>query len=197
VGKFYLPTAGEIFVDGREIRSVTSQSLHRQMGMVTQQNYLFSGTVAENIRYGRPAATEAEVRAAVDALGCGDLIEGLPRGFKTEVGERGAGLSTGQRQLVCFARAMLADPRLVILDEATSAIDALTEERLQGALRTLLAGRTSFVVAHRLSTIRHADVVLVLDQGRVVERGSHAELMSYGGHYAALYAQFVQVDDRD
>lgn len=197
VGKFYLPTGGQILVDGRDLLSVTSDSLHRQMGMVTQQNYLFSGTVAENIRYGRPDATDAEVRAATEALGCRDMLDTLPRGFDTEVGERGAGLSTGQRQLVCFARAMLADPRLVILDEATSAIDALTEERLQRALRTLLAGRTSFVVAHRLSTIRHADLVLVLDQGRVVERGTHDELMSLRGHYAALYAQFVQVDDRD
>ncbi len=196
VGKFYLPDAGRILIDGREIRAVTSESLHRQMGMVTQQNFLFSGTVRDNIRHGRPEASDAEVRAATDALGCVDLIEALPQGFDTEVGERGAGLSLGQRQLVCFARAMLADPRLVILDEATSAIDAITEERLQAALRTLLAGRTSFVVAHRLSTIRDADLVLVLDRGRVIERGNHAELMSCRGHYAALYAQFVQVDDR-
>ena len=120
----------------------------------------------------------------------------MPKGLHSEVGERGANLSVGQRQLVCFTRAMLADPRLVILDEATSSIDALTEARLQEALVRLLRGRTSFIVAHRLSTIRHADLVLVLDQGRVIERGTHAQLLALGGHYAALYRQFVQVDDR-
>lgn len=196
VTKFYLPTAGEVWLDGREIRTVSSESLHRQMGMVTQQNFLFSGTVRDNIRYARPTADEAAVLAAIRTLGCLDLLEGLPHGLDTEVGEHGASLSMGQRQLVCFARAMLADPRLLILDEATSAIDALTEERLQQALHTLLSGRTSFVVAHRLSTIRHANLVLVLDQGRVIESGTHTSLLAAQGAYAALYAQFVQVDDR-
>jgi len=195
VSKFYLPTGGEILIDGREIRTLTSLSLHRQMGMVQQQNFLFSGTVMDNIRMSRPESTDDEVRAAAARLDCLDIIEALPRGFATEVGERGSGLSVGQRQLVCFTRAMLADPRILILDEATSSIDALTEARLQKALQTLLVGRTSFVVAHRLSTIRSADLVLVLDQGRVVERGTHAQLVSQGGHYAALYEQFVQVDD--
>ena len=193
--KFYLPTSGELFIDGREVRTITSDSLHRQLGMVPQQNFLFSGTVLANIRLARPEATEAEVRAAAQQLDCLDLLEALPQGLHTEVGERGAGLSVGQRQLVCFTRALLADPRLVILDEATSSIDALTEARLQKALVTLLRGRTSFVVAHRLSTIRHADLVLVLDQGRVIERGTHAALLAGGGHYAALYRQFVQVDE--
>jgi len=151
--------------------------------------------VLANIRLARPEATEAEVRAAAQQLDCLDLLEALPLGLHTEVGERGAGLSVGQRQLVCFTRALLADPRLVILDEATSSIDALTEARLQKALVTLLRGRTSFVVAHRLSTIRHADLVLVLDQGRVIERGTHTTLLADGGHYAALYRQFVQVDE--
>jgi ATP-binding cassette, subfamily B, bacterial len=196
VGKFYLPTTGEVCIDGRDLRRVTSPSLHRQMAMVTQQNFLFSGTVLENIRVGRPAATDDDVRAAVARLGCSDVLDTLPRGLLTEVGERGGSLSLGQRQLVCFARALLADPRLMLLDEATSAIDALTEARLQQALRTLLAGRTSFIVAHRLSTIREADLVLVLDQGRIVERGTHPELLSRNGHYAALHARFVQVDDR-
>lgn len=193
--KFYLPTSGELFIDGREVRTITSNSLHRQLGMVPQQNFLFSGTVLANIRLARPEATEAEVRAAAQQLDCLDLLEALPLGLHTEVGERGAGLSVGQRQLVCFTRALLADPRLVILDEATSSIDALTEARLQKALVTLFRGRTSFVVAHRLSTIRHADLVLVLDQGRVIERGTHTALLADGGHYAALYRQFVQVDE--
>lgn len=194
--KFHLPTHGEIFVDGREIRTITSQSLHRQMGMVQQQNFLFSGTVLENVRVARPEATEEDVRTAAARLDCLDILDALPRGLHTDVGERGAALSVGERQLVCFTRAMLADPRLMILDEATSSIDAITEARLQQALVALLRGRTSFVVAHRLSTIRHADCVLVLDRGRVIERGTHPELLAVGGQYAALYRQFVQVDER-
>jgi ATP-binding cassette subfamily B protein len=193
VSKFYLPTGGEVLIDGREIRTLTGRSLHRQTGMVQQHNFLFAGTVLDNIRFGRPDATEGEVRAAVARLGCEDLFDALPQGLATLVGERGGGISTGQRQLVCFARALLADPRLLILDEATSAIDALTEERLQRALVTLLAGRTSFVVAHRLSTIRHADLVLVLDQGRVVERGTHDELLSLKKHYTVLHERFTRM----
>lgn len=189
--KSYLPDAGEILVDGREIRHVTGRSLHRQLGIVTQQNFLFTGSVLENIRFARPEATEAEVRAALAALGCPDLPDQLPDGLATEVGERGGGLSLGQRQLVCFARAWLSDPRLVILDEATSAIDALTEARLQEALGRLLRGRTSLVVAHRLSTIRSADLIVVLDRGVAVERGDHASLLAAGGAYARLHAQFA------
>jgi ATP-binding cassette subfamily B protein len=194
VSKFYLPTGGELFVDGCEIRKVTSRSLHLQMGMVQQQNFLFTGNVLENIRLSRPGATEAEVRDAVARLDWLDILDALPRGLHTEVGERGAGLSLGQRQLICFARALLADPRIVILDEATSSIDALTESRVQKALTTLLRGRTSFIVAHRLSTIRHADLVLVLDQGRIIERGTHDQLLAAGGSYASLHRQFVQMD---
>jgi ATP-binding cassette subfamily B protein len=194
IAKFYLPTEGELLIDGREIRTLSSHSLHRQMGIVPQQNFLFGGTILDNIRLSLPEASAADVRAAAARLDCLDLFEALPQGLDTEVGERGAGLSLGQRQLICFARALLADPRIVILDEATSSVDALTEDRLQKALLTLLRGRTSFIVAHRLSTIRHADLVLVLDQGRIVERGTHPGLVAAGGQYAALYQQFIQVD---
>jgi ATP-binding cassette subfamily B protein len=193
--KFYLPTLGEVLIDGREIRTLTSHSLHRQMGLVQQQNFLFSGTVAQNIRLGRPEATDAEVTEALRRLDCLDLIAALPGGIHAEVGEKGSALSLGQRQLVCFARALLADPRLLIFDEATSAIDTLTEARLQKALVTLLRGRTSFIVAHRLSTIRQADLILVLDHGRIVERGTHGALIQSGGVYANLHAQFVQTDE--
>jgi ATP-binding cassette subfamily B protein len=196
VSKFYLPTTGQVLVDGREIRAITSRSLHGQMGTVQQQNFLFSGSVLENICLSKPGATRAEVEAAAAKLDCLDMLGEMPNGLDTVVGERGSGLSVGQRQLVCFVRAMLPDPRIVILDEATSSIDAMTEARLQRALALLLRERTSFVVAHRLSTIRTADLVLVLDQGRVIERGTHPALLAKGGHYAALYRQFVQVDDR-
>ena len=189
--KLYLPDSGEILVDGQPIQALVGRSLHRQIGLVTQQNFLFTGTVLDNLRFARPEATEAEVRGALAALGCEDLPDMLPDGLATEVGERGGGLSLGQRQLVCFARAWLADPRLVILDEATSAIDALTEARLQTALTRLLIGRTSLVVAHRLSTIRAADLILVLDQGVVAEHGTHPELLARGGAYARLHARFV------
>lgn len=191
VAKFYLPTSGEILIDGREIRTLRSDSLRRQMGMVLQTNFLFTGTVLENIRFGRPDATDTEVIDAAQRLDCLDLLENLPQGLSTEVGEGGASLSLGQRQLVCFARALLANPRLLILDEATSAVDPVTEHRLQRALRTLLAGRTSFVVAHRLSTVVHADQIVVLDHGQIVERGTHHALLSRRGKYHALYREFV------
>ncbi|EIP96544.1 ABC-type multidrug transport system, ATPase and permease component [Opitutaceae bacterium TAV1] len=191
VCKFYLPTTGEVLIDGREIRTLRSASLHRQTGIVFQTNFLFTGTVRENIRFGLPSATDADVNDAARQLDCLDLLESLPQGLDTEVGEGGASLSLGQRQLVCFARALLANPRILILDEATSAVDPVTEHRLQHALSRLLSGRTSFVVAHRLSTIVRADHILVLDQGRIVERGNHRELLARRGKYHDLYRQFV------
>ena len=192
IAKFYLPTEGQVLIDDHEIREITGDSLHQQMGIVNQNNFLFTGTVMDNIRVGRPAARDEEIIAVTRQLDFLELIGALPNGFATSVGERGANLSLGQRQLVCFARAMLADPRILILDEATSSVDSLTEARLQRALATLLKGRTSFVVAHRLSTIRNADLVLVLDHGRIIERGTHANLLAAGGHYAALHQQFIQ-----
>lgn len=192
VSKFYLPVQGQILIDGYDITKVTSKSLHQQIGVVLQSNFLFTGDVMENIRLGKLDATDEEVEDAARKIGCLDLFEALPDGLRTHVGERGSGLSLGQQQLVCFARAMLADPRILILDEATSSVDTITEARLQAALENLLRNRTSFVIAHRLSTIRKADMCLVLDHGEIVERGTHATLLEKGGIYAGLYRQFVE-----
>ena len=195
IAKFYLPTSGELLIDGMDIRKIRGRALTQQLGIVLQQNFLFTGTVIDNIRIGRGGASDEDVIEAARRLDCLDLFESMPQGLHTEVGERGGNLSLGQRQLVCFTRAMLADPRILILDEATSSVDTMTEARIQKALATLLQDRTSFVVAHRLSTIRHADVVLVLDQGQIIERGTHNELLAHGGTYANLYRQFIHASE--
>lgn len=192
IAKFYLPTEGTIRIDGNDVTTISSDSLHQHIGIVLQSNFLFTGTIMDNIRMGRPEAGDQEVIESARRLDCLDVFEALPHGMMTSVGEGGSSLSLGQRQLVCFCRAMLANPRILILDEATSSVDTMTEARVQKALSLLIAGRTSFVVAHRLSTIRHADVVLVLDQGRVVEEGSHLELLNRQGLYLKLYERFIR-----
>lgn len=185
--RFYEVSAGAIRVDGHDLREVSQFSLRSQMGMVTQDPFLFSGTIMDNIRYGKLSASDEEVVAAAQAANAHSFIERLPNGYQTEVGERGGMLSQGQRQLIAIARAVLADPRILILDEATASIDTRTEKLIQSALNTLLKGRTSFVIAHRLSTVRNADQVLVIDDGRIVERGIHADLLAQNGLYAELY----------
>ena len=192
VARFYDPTEGAVLVDGQDLRSVTQASLRRQLGIVPQEGFLFSGTIGENIAFGRPGATDEEVRAAARAVGSSDFIEALEHGYDTPVGERGTQLSAGQRQLVAFARALVADPRILILDEATSNVDLHTETRIETGLRRLLAGRTSIVIAHRLSTIRQAGRIVVLAGGEIVEQGTHDELLDAEGAYWRLYRDWME-----
>jgi ATP-binding cassette subfamily B protein/subfamily B ATP-binding cassette protein MsbA len=187
VPRFYDVNRGAVRVNGHDVRSVTRATLRRQMAMVLQEPFLFGGTVAENIAYGRPGASPAQIRAAAEAVDAHAFIEALPQGYDTRLAEQASTLSQGQRQLLSFARAVLADPRILILDEATSSIDTRTEQRIQAALGRLLRGRTSIVIAHRLSTIRDADLILVIESGQIVERGSHTVLLAAGGRYAELY----------
>jgi ABC-type multidrug transport system fused ATPase/permease subunit len=191
LARFYDPRSGRVTIDGVDLRDVRQQSLRRQLGVVPQEGFLFAGTVRENIAFGRPDARPDEIVAAATAVGANEFALRLPDGYDTELGERGVRLSLGQRQLVAFARALLADPRILILDEATSSVDIGTEQRIEHALRRLLAGRTAFIIAHRLSTIRDADRIVVLEHGRVVEQGSHAELMARRGLYTELYGDWA------
>jgi ABC-type multidrug transport system fused ATPase/permease subunit len=191
LARFYEPTHGRIRIDGVDLNDVTQASLRRQLGVVPQEGFLFAGTVAENIAFGKPDATPDEIVRAAQTVGAHEFILRLEDGYETQLGERGSRLSLGQRQLVAFARALLANPRVLILDEATSSVDIGTERRIEEALRILLADRTAFIIAHRLSTIRDADLIVVLEHGRVVEQGSHDELLAQRGLYTSLYGDWA------
>jgi ABC-type multidrug transport system fused ATPase/permease subunit len=191
LARFYDPTEGRITIDGHDLRDITQESLRRQLGIVPQEGFLFAGTVAENVAFGRPDATADEIVRASQAVGAHEFILRLENGYETQLQERGSRLSLGQRQLVALARALLADPRILILDEATSSVDIGTERKIEQALRLLLAGRTAFIIAHRLSTIRDADLIVVLEHGEIVEQGSHDELLVRRGLYTSLYGDWA------
>ncbi|HET6865418.1 MAG TPA: ABC transporter ATP-binding protein, partial [Solirubrobacteraceae bacterium] len=192
VARFYDPTSGAVRLDGHDLRSVSAHSLRSQMGIVPQEGFLFSGTIRENIAFGRPGASDDEIRAAARAVGADSFISQLEGGYDAQIGERGVQLSAGQRQLVAFARALVADPRILVLDEATSNVDVHTETLIEQGLRRLVAGRTAIVIAHRLSTIRGAARILVLEHGQVVEDGTHEELLEARGHYWQLYRDWAE-----
>ena len=192
VARFYDPTEGAVRVDGHDLRSITAHSLRSQMGIVPQEGFLFSGTVRDNLSFGRAGATEEQLRDAARAVGADEFIMALPQGYDTEVGERGVQLSAGQRQLIAFARALVADPRILVLDEATANVDVHTESLIEEGLRRLVTGRTAIVIAHRLSTIRHATRILVMEYGRIVEQGTHDELLAAEGRYWQLYRDWAE-----
>ena len=192
LARFYDPRQGAVRIDGHDLRKVTTRSLREQLAVVPQEAFLFTGSILDNIRFGRPRASLEEVRRIARIVGVHDFVESLPDAYDTDVQEGGSALSTGQRQLISFARALLADPRVLILDEATSSVDAESEQRISRAMDVLFSGRTSVVVAHRLSTVRYADQILVIEEGRIVERGSHDELVLAGGRYSALYREWEE-----
>jgi ABC-type multidrug transport system fused ATPase/permease subunit len=191
LARFYDPTGGRVLVDGHDLRDISSSSLRSQLGIVPQEAFLFSGTIRENIAFGRPDATDEQIRAAAAAVGVEEFISELDHGYDTDVGERGAQLSAGQRQLIAFARALIADPRILVLDEATSNVDLHTEGHIEEGLRRLLSGRTSIVIAHRLSTIRQAGRIVVLEHGRITEQGTHDQLIAAEGSYYQLYRDWA------
>ncbi|MCB9150413.1 MAG: ABC transporter ATP-binding protein [Caldilineaceae bacterium] len=195
--RFYEFQGGRLLIDGRDIRTLDLADYRRQLGLVPQAPFLFSGTVADNIRYGRPGASDAEVAVAARQLGDGSWLEDLPQGINTDVGERGARLSLGQRQLVALARVLLQDPAILLLDEATASIDPITEAQVQAALASVLSGRTSIIIAHRLSTVRAADRIIVLRNGQIIEEGNHDDLLAQDGHYAELYTTYFRHQSLD
>jgi len=195
VTRFYDPTVGRVTIDGHDLRDVTMGSLRRQLGVVPQEPFLFAGTIGDNIAFARPDATDAELREAVERVGLTDVVDAMPEGIDTVVHERGQTLSSGERQLIALARAFLAHPRVLVLDEATSNLDLQSETKIESALDVLLENRTAILIAHRLSTAMRADRIAVVDEGRIVEVGSHDELVAAGGRYAAMYETWVNQAD--